>query len=161
MSIKGLDSFFDVLEVLKTPEVFEQRAKELQEETRKYEEAIQSITKLQSVNDFIKEINLNKQNAKEVLETAHSSAIVIRDAAEKYSREQTQSIREQQRTLAKELEVVVEKEKELLAQQTLIEEKDKFLNDKEASLLKKMQEVESISKELELRKQKYLSILND
>jgi phosphatidate phosphatase PAH1 len=99
MSVKGLDSFFDVLEVLKTPEVFEQRAKELQEETRKYEEAIQSITKLQSVNDFIKEINLNKQNAKEVLETAHSSAIVIRDAAEKYSREQTQSIREQQRTL--------------------------------------------------------------
>ena len=64
-------------------------------------------------------------------------------------------------SLTKEMEIVVEKEKELLAQQTLIEEKDKFLNDKEASLLKKMQEVESISKELELRKQKYLSILND
>lgn len=53
MSIKGLDSFLDVFEIIKNPAKYESKIKELQSVTAQYKEAVEAVVALAGVNDYV------------------------------------------------------------------------------------------------------------
>lgn len=76
-SVKGLDSFFDVLAVIKNPAVYEQKLKELETQTNKYKEVVEAVVELSKVNDYTVSIREREEKSKQVLADAETKAAEI------------------------------------------------------------------------------------
>lgn len=161
MSIKGLDTFFDVLAVIKNTDSFENRLQELAEATQKYEEAIKSVAGLQNVQDFINDIEINKKKAKELVEEAEKNIALLYEKYTQYKEKTNKELNTQLEELQK-IKVhvtsidVLNKKKE---KTFLIKEKE--LNKKEVFLNKKEEDLQNLANTLEIRKQKIFGLLHD
>lgn len=161
MAIKGLDTFFDVLAVIKNTDSFEKRLQELAEATQKYEEAIKSVAGLQNVQDFINDIEINKKKAKELVEEAEKNIALLYEKYTQYKEKTNKELNIQLEELQK-IKVhvtsidVLNKKKE---KTFLIKEKE--LNKKEVFLNKKEEDLQNLANILEIRKQKIFGLLHD
>ena len=72
--VKGLDSFFDVLAVINNPIAYEQKVKELQEQTDKYKEVVEAVVELSKVNDYTVSIREREEKSKYALVAAEQLA---------------------------------------------------------------------------------------
>lgn len=161
MSIKGLDTFFDVLAVIKNTDSFEKRLQELAEATQKYEEAIKSVAGLQNAQEFLSEIASNRKKAKEELDNAHNSSSVIRASAEKFAQEQKKLINEQSDILNKKSTSLSALETSLHKQERDLLKQSNSLNKREEALTKAIASLKIESEEVNKRKQKLMNLLND
>lgn len=80
-NIKGLDSFFDVLAMINNPNAYEQKIKELKEQTDKYRVVVEAVVELAKVNDYTMSIRDREEKSKELLVNAENTAKKIIDTA--------------------------------------------------------------------------------
>ena len=80
-TVKGLDSFFDVLAIVKDPTKYEAKVKELQKMVNDYTVVIESVVKLSEVNDYTVNIKKSKEEAEKQLATAKEEASIIKEKA--------------------------------------------------------------------------------
>jgi lipopolysaccharide export LptBFGC system permease protein LptF len=80
-TVKGLDSFFDVVAVLSDPAKFQAKAEELQKMINDYTVVIESVVKLSEVNDYTVNIKKSKEEAEKELAAARDEATSIKEKA--------------------------------------------------------------------------------
>jgi len=140
-TIKGLDSFLDVLSLIKDPAKFESKVKELQTETKKYQEVVEAVVKLSDVNDYTQSIRQREESSKETLATANEAAKAIiakavtdADQAGASAKEAAKKAREAASAVTKREEVVTVAEKELAVRLAMIAKADMDLSQRQADL---------------------------
>lgn len=149
MSVKGLDSFFDVVEVLKDPKKFEAKAKELKEMTRQYQEVVEAVVELSKVNEYTVSIREReeqtkklleeaKQNANKVVADAKGKADGILDEARKTKTKAEELVREFQGKAAE----LDKQREELSIKAHRLAVAEEALNKKDADLLAKQVEID-------------------
>jgi cell division septum initiation protein DivIVA len=72
--IKGLDNFMEILDVLKDPNKYDAKIQELVEQTKRYTEAVEGVTKLSEVNEYTQSIKTREEESKKVLAEAKAEA---------------------------------------------------------------------------------------
>lgn len=125
--IKGLDSFFDVLAVINNPDAYEQKVKELKEQTEKYRVVVESVVELAKVNDYTMSIRDREEKSKEVLMNAENTAKKIIDTATI----QTQGLLDEKKT---ELKKVKEQLSSLKAKELALQGLQEEVNKKQHQL---------------------------
>ena len=70
MSFKGLDSFFEVLAIVKDPAKYEDLVTRLANETKQYTEAVEAVVAVSEVSDYTRNIRENDLKAKQALTDA-------------------------------------------------------------------------------------------
>jgi purine-nucleoside phosphorylase len=72
--IKGLESFTDVLEILKDPSKYEAKLKEIKKATADYEVVVNAVVDLSKVNDYTNNIRFREEESKHTLQSAKVQA---------------------------------------------------------------------------------------
>ncbi len=80
-AIKGLDSFLDVLAVINNPSIYEEKVKELKEQSEKYEEVVKAVVELSKVNEYTVSIKQREEQSKTTLIAAQKTAADITSEA--------------------------------------------------------------------------------
>jgi len=161
MSVKGLDTFFDVLAVIKNPASFEKKLKDIQAEVEKYEKVIESIVGLQSVQSFIKDIEKNKQAAELLVKEAQVSAETQRQSTQQYVDQQLASLKDVEGRLQQEQATLTSLSKDIKNKEKELSKKEKELLEKDIQLQQKDSYIQNLTQELEERKQKLMRAFND
>ncbi len=81
MSVKGLDTFLDVFDLIKNPEKYEAKIAQLRSDTAQYKEAVEAVVALSEVNDFIVATKKREETSKIELEEARKTAAEIKAKA--------------------------------------------------------------------------------
>jgi cell division septum initiation protein DivIVA len=79
--IKGLDSFQEILELIKNPSKFDAKVNELQLVVGRYTAAVEAVTKLSEVNEYTQSIRQREEDSKKALEDAKAEADTLVVAA--------------------------------------------------------------------------------
>ena len=83
MSFKGLDSFFEVLALVKDPAKYEDLITRLANETKQYTEAVEAVVAVSEVSDYTRNIRENDLKAKQALTDATQQAFnIVQEAKE-------------------------------------------------------------------------------
>lgn len=72
--VTGLDSFFDVLAIVKDPVKYEAKVGELQKLIAQYTEVVEAVVALGAVNDYTQNIKKREEETKSILEHAKQDA---------------------------------------------------------------------------------------
>lgn len=101
MSVKGLDTFLDVFEIIKNPTKYEAKIDELKKVTAQYKETVEAVVALSQVNDFILSIRDREETSKKELEDAKAKAKEIKTKAEEVLKDASEKLKEAQAEKAK------------------------------------------------------------
>lgn len=157
-AIKGLDSFLDVLAVINNPSAYEQKVKELVEQTRKYQEVVEAVVELSKVNDYTVSIRDREEKSKTALAAAEKLAVEkIVEATNKANaiveekkveltkaKEQSSKNKVKEKELGS-LEEELNKKKEALSIiEKALEEKEKVLQIKEVEITERLNKLKSV-----------------
>lgn len=151
MSIKGLDTFLDVFEIIKNPAKYEAKIEELKKVTAQYKETVEAVVALAGVNDFILSIRDREEATKKELEQAQKTAADIKAEANEFLKKKQEEAKVHDVELVKKEQVLVSLQKDLddrsvafakkeaeLSQATkVLAEKEKALQDAQAVLKEK------------------------
>ena len=156
MSVRGLDSLAEIIDLLKNPAKYDAKMAELRGEIDRYHAAIESVTKLSEVNEYT--LNIREKSAKIDAEyAAHQEKVnkelaaladEVKQAKKKLKdrelkleeqEKQAKEVGEQQLLIAKEQTAFAEKlEKksvELTQREAKLDELEKELAERKAKLL--------------------------
>jgi chromosome segregation ATPase len=156
MSVRGLESFVEVIDLLKNPAKYDAKIEELKQAYQNYKDAVESVTKLSEVNEYT--LNIRDKSAKideeykthqekVAKELAALSAEVketkakLKDREEKVKQKEilSEQIAQEQFKHAKELSAFAEKLEqksvELTQRQAQLDEVEKELAERKAKLL--------------------------
>lgn len=79
--IKGLDSFFDVLEIIKDPAKYDAKLQELKQQVAQYKEVVEAVVSLAKVNEYTVSIRERELKSAEILAQAERDvAAIIKNA---------------------------------------------------------------------------------
>ena len=79
--IKGLDSFFDVLEIIKDPVKYDAKLQELKQQVAQYKEVVEAVVSLAKVNEYTVSIRERELKSAELLAQAERDvAAIIKNA---------------------------------------------------------------------------------
>lgn len=79
--IKGLDSFFDVLEIIKDPAKYDAKLQELKQQVAQYKEVVEAVVSLAKVNEYTVSIRERELKSAELLAQAERDvAAIIKNA---------------------------------------------------------------------------------
>lgn len=147
-NVKGLDSFFDVLAIINNPIAYEQKVKELKEQTDRYKEVVEAVVELSKVNDYTVSIRDREEKSKQTLLAAEQAATEKIAAAMTQANSIVEEKREELRKVKelgaknKALEAEIKLKKEALEKELHnISVIKTSLTEREASLLEKEKEV--------------------
>jgi DNA repair ATPase RecN len=152
--IKGLDSFLDVLELVKDPKKFDSKIKEIKAETDKYQSVVEAVVKLSEVDDYITNIKSTNAKAEQALSeatekaetlvnTARVNAKAVLDEASKTKEKANTMLRDYQ----DKLNDITEKESQLAKERTAF-------NAEVQKLSTAKEETEELNLQLRLRLEK-------
>lgn len=99
MSVKGLDDFIAVVQILSNPEKYTEKVNELKALIANYTEAIEAVVKLADVNDYTENIRVREAQSKAELEAARIEAADIKRKAKEYEDASKKAIKEKQLAL--------------------------------------------------------------
>lgn len=157
--VKGLDSFLDVLELVKNPTKFEAKIAELKDATAKYDEAIKSVVGLANVNDYIQGISARDAESKRL----HKEAEVTANKMVSDAHDEAASIKKLSKDKVDKIQVreeaVTVLETSLKAKEKVLNEKEGVLNTLNQTLLAKEASLASIEQELSERKAKIIAAM--
>ena len=80
-AIKGLDTFLDVVDVLKNADKYGAKVEELKALAAHYTEAVEAVVALASVNDYTVNIKKREEESKAELVAARAEALKIKESA--------------------------------------------------------------------------------
>ena len=157
--IKGLDSFFDVLEVIKDPKKYEAKLTELKTQVDAYKEVVEAVVKLAEVNEYTTSLKDKEQRTKELLAQAERDvAAVIRNADNEAAEiKKVVQVEKAQTTL--ELKEVKELKKQLKEQLQKSQTESDTLTKEREELRGRRMEVEAQALELATRLEKLKMVM--
>lgn len=159
MSIKGFESFFEILEVVKDPARYEAKVKELQKEYKQYREVVEAVVSLAGVNDYTLSIKNKEARIKVALEEATSKAAFIVDKAKKEAAEvKAQAEADQHELTAKENAVSL-KEQAVLASKLDLDRLVTANQELQTKLAEKQKELQVLEADLKDKQKKLLAAL--
>ena len=134
MSVKGLDSFLDVFEVVKDPKKYEDKVEELKVLTAQYREVVEAVVALAGVNDYTKNIKEREESSKKEVEEAKQQANDIRNAATEKAKQKLATLVTREAVVSKAEEEVANKLKEFGILVDEYEKRKKALDEQQAFL---------------------------
>jgi cell division septum initiation protein DivIVA len=159
MSFKGVDTFFDVLSIVKDPEKYSKLISQLQDETKQYTEAVEAVVAISEVSDYTRNIRENDTKAKQALIEAQQTAFsTIQEA-----KDQAKAIKDKAKEIQKKADdfasSLLEKESALVSRETKISEREKELTKlvNEANIM--IIENTKLKQDLEDRKAKLMAAI--
>ena len=141
--IKGFDSFQEVLDLIKNPDKFDSKVKELNVIVDRYTEAVEAVTKLSEVNEYTQSIKVREEESKKTLEEAKAQAAHIvavakaeADGLKKKAQEATQKAARDSEMALGRVSAAIAREELVAASEALLAKakeefniKDKMLSD--------------------------------
>jgi superfamily I DNA/RNA helicase len=159
MSVRGLDSLAEVIDLLKNPAKYDAKLSELRAEVGRYHAAIESVVKLDSVNEYTQNIRVKSAQVDELLETTQeTTAKMLSDAKAEVEKSKAEAKSKKEVLAAKEklLEEKLAKAEQEAAE--LAKEKLRQ-SDEQQALNKKKDELDALAKDLAERKAKLLAAI--
>jgi chromosome segregation ATPase len=157
--IRGLDSFEAVLELVKNPKAFEDKAAELRKITDTYHAAIESVVKLDSVNEYTLNIKNKSAQVDQLLERAQQESAKILADAKVESEKAKEEVKQKRDALSKKEKLVADREASVaVAEQSLKQAQDKLAL-AEVAVAAKEEKLVALEKDLNERKAKLLAAI--
>jgi chromosome segregation ATPase len=141
MSIKGLDTFLDVFEIIKNPVKYEAKIEELRKVTAQYKETVEAVVALAGVNDYVLSIRDREEASKKELEAAKVAATEIKAKANEVLKDASEKLKEAQASKA-------QAQSEWTAMKEALDNQSKEVAKQTAELLKEKQAFEVVKKQL-------------
>lgn len=157
--IKGLDSFFDVLEIIKDPAKYDAKLQELKQQVAQYKEVVEAVVSLAKVNEYTVSIRERELKSAELLAQAERDvAAVIKNA-----QIEADNLKEEARALKEdsiaENKVVKDLKKQLKEQLQKATDDTNALQQAQKDLQTRQLEVEAQALELASRLEKIKSVM--
>lgn len=157
--MRNYEVFFEVFEVLKDPNKYQAKIKELQDSYNAYKGAVEAVTKISSVNDYVASIQQKEEKAKAVLQQANVDAEnlvkIAKDQADRVLQDAQNTY--QQAVMAREENTV--RLSETKKEQQFVKQEVKKLEELRRSLEAKEQALNALAEDLEARKTKLMAAL--
>lgn len=143
MSVRGLDDFISVVNVVSNPDKYTEKVNELKGLIANYTEAIEAVVKLADVNEYTQNIRTREEQSKAELESAKKEAQDIKAKAREYSRSEKdkiagiiQDLNARKVELDNQENAIKAKYKKFLDEKYAHEAKEKEVADREEALAK-------------------------
>ena len=157
--IKGLDSFFDVLEVIKDPDKYKAKLQEIKQVVDNYKVVVEAVVELAKVNEYTTSIRQREQQTQEILNKAERDvANIIVNAQTEANKIKSDAIAEKQ-VISDESREVKELKKQLKEQLQISKDEFTKLEKERQELRTRSMEVEAQSIELSSRLEKLKSVM--
>ncbi len=157
--MRNYDVFFEVFEVIKNPKKYQDKITELENHYNAYKGAVEAVTKLSDVNEYVNSIALKEAKAKETLELAQKEATAVVGQARGQA-DQLLTEAGEVATKAKAIQSdAIARERKVAEVEKLLEGKQKEFLNWETNLKNKEVALQTLQEELELRRQKLISAL--
>jgi vacuolar-type H+-ATPase subunit H len=157
--MRNYDVFFEVFEVIKNPKKYQDKITELENHYNAYKGAVEAVTKLSDVNEYVNSIALKEAKAKETLELAQKEATAVVGQARGQA-DQLLTEAGEVATKAKTIQAdAIARERKVAEAEKLLEGKQKEFLNWETNLKNKEVALQTLQEELELRRQKLISAL--
>ena len=159
MSFKGVDTFFDVLSIVKDPEKYSKLISQLQDETKQYTEAVEAVVAISEVSDYTRTIREKSAQIDSTLKETYVEAEKIISSA----KAEAKTIRDKAKEIQKKADdfssSLLEKESALVSRETKISEREKELTKlvNEANIM--IIENTKLKQDLEDRKAKLMAAI--
>jgi len=159
MSFKGVDTFFDVLSIVKDPEKYSKLISQLQDETKQYTEAVEAVVAISEVSDYTRNIRENDTKAKQALIEAQQTAFsTIQEA-----KDQAKAIKDKAKEIQKKADdfasSLLEKEQQLKDFEKSLSAQERTLSNLTTEANKVIAENKVIKEDLEDRKAKLMAAI--
>lgn len=157
--MRNYEVFFEVFEVLKDPNKYQAKIKELQDNYNAYKGAVEAVTKISSVNDYVTSIQQKEEKAKAILQQANADAEnlvkIAKDQADRVLQDAQNTY--QQAVMAREENTV--RLSETKKEQQFVKQEVKKLEELRRNLEAKEQALNALAEDLEARKTKLMAAL--
>lgn len=159
MSIRGLDSLAEIIDLLKNPSKFDAKMTELRGEISRYHEAIESVTKLADVNDYTLNIREKSKQVDLLLEKTKIDSVALMESIKQEAAKGKALAKETLDKIKLREEKLKESEEYLSARIKEIDSLNESLARKSDLLRAKEDALNVQSQELAERKQKLLAAI--
>ena len=156
---KGLESFLEVLELIKNPAKFDAKIAELKAATAQYTASVEAVVALSNVNDYTMSIRKREEESKKVLEDAKNEASTL---VAKAKSEATELKAKAHKDAQKAVEAVASAQNKVdsaTAREQQVRESEATLAKAWAELREKEKSLSDLSAELTERKNKLLAAM--
>lgn len=143
MSVRGLDDFISVVNLLSNPDKYTEKVNELKGLIANYTEAIEAVVKLADVNEYTQNIRTREEQSKAELESARKEAQDIKAKARDYFNSEkdkvaglTQDLNARKVELDNQENAIKIKYRKFLEEKNANESKEKELASREEALVK-------------------------
>lgn len=157
--IKGIDSFLDVLALIKEPAKFEAKVTELKQQCVQYQEVVEAVVKLSEVNDYTQSIKQREEASKALLSNANASAEDIISKAKEEATQLTAAAKEATKRVKEAQSALVEREAALKAGEATLAEGLKKLQESNADLSVRSVNLRKIEEAVEEKRKKLLAAI--
>ncbi len=159
MSVRGLDSLAEVIDLLKNPAKYDAKMNELREEVGRYHAAIESVVQLESVNEYTQNIREKSAQVDKLLaDTQETTTRLIAEAKAEAEKLKAEAKAKKEIVSAKEKQVA-EKLAKLEQDQAELSKAQAKSVEVAAALQSKAIALDVLAKELDERKAKLLAAL--
>lgn len=157
--IKGLDSFFDVLEIIKDPAKYDAKLQELKQQVAQYKEVVEAVVSLAKVNEYTVSIRERELKSAELLAQAERDvAAVITNAQVEADNLKNEARMLKEESIA-ENKAIKDLKKQLKEQLQKATDETSALQQAQKELQTRQLEVEAQGQELASRLEKIKSVM--
>lgn len=158
-SFKGVDTLEALVNLLKDPVALENTLTTIRQATRAYEEAIENVTELSKVDQYIQEVTKARTEIAVQKKAADEQAEAIVRQATLRADEMKIKANAERQEIAKRLEEITQKQAYVDKQALDIQARLREVHSKEEAVKKQAAELAKLQQELEARKQKLLAAI--
>jgi chromosome segregation ATPase len=159
MSVRGIQDLADLIDLLKNPAKYDDKISQLRGEIERYNAAIESVVKLDSVNEYTINIKNKSAQVDQLLERAQQESAKILADAKAESDKAKEETKQKREALSKKEKLVADREASVaVAEQSLKQAQDKLAL-VEAAVAAKEVKLTDLEKDLNERKAKLLAAI--
>lgn len=146
---KGLETFFDVLDIIKDPKKFQEYVEALQEETRKYKEVVEAVVELSKVNEYTMNIREREELSKTALQDAKAQVKALLEKTQAQVEKRQEAVAEKEQVLANKEASLATLSKELADKNAQLASQQVELEKQRESLASRTEAVQKLQAELD------------
>lgn len=156
---KGMDSFLDILELIKNPAKFDAKVQELNQATKQYTASVEAVVSLAAVNDYTQSIRKREEESKQILSDARTEAASELAKARAKASEVLAKAEETSEKAKKALAAVVARENDLEPQEKALLARREALAVAEKAVVDREEAASVLEMDLAARKAKLLAAM--
>jgi hypothetical protein len=156
MSIKGLESFQNVFDLIQNPEKYKAKVEEVKTITAQYKEAVEAVVAIANVNDYVLSIRDREEKSKQELEAAKAEAFAIKAKAREDAKVSADALKARQEEMKYDEDKLIALRKDLESLENILADKQTTVN-KQIEALRRQAEELAVEKAILKEKQDKLA----